>query len=97
VTYDDPVEIECRWEDRDQVILDNHGEEILSRAVVFVTQQLDYNGRLFLGTLADLDSDQGSDPASVEEAHIIKRFEKVPGVSSTTVFLYCAYLTPWLA
>lgn len=97
ISYDAPVEIKCRWQDRKQVMMDDNGEKMISRALVFTTQELDYNGLLYLGTLSSLDSTQEADPSTIETgACIIKRFEKIPALSSTTVFLYRAFLTPWL-
>lgn len=95
-TYDDPVEIKCRWEDKQQVIVDDNGEQLLSRSVVWGNMDFQYNGMLFLGTLADLDSSEEEDPRSIEGICIIKRFEKTPYLGSTTIFLRKAYLTPWL-
>ena len=112
VTYDDPVEILCRWEDKMQILGAVTGGEITgfsetSRAIVYLTQDVDQDGLLYLGTLASLDafldSSSGSyiDPRSIEgtgynRAHIIKRFEKTPAFGSTTEFLRKAFLSPWL-
>lgn len=95
-TYDAPVEVKCRWQDRKQVIMEDNGEKMLSRALAFVEQELDYNGLLYLGTLADLDSTQEADPSTITDICIIKRFEKIPALASKSVFLYRAFLTPWL-
>ena len=53
-TYSDPVEIPCRWEDTLEVIKDKRGEEIICKAKVLVTQDLEEGGILCLGTLEDL-------------------------------------------
>ena len=53
-TYSDPVEIPCRWEDTLEVIKDKRGEEIICKAKVLVTQDLEEGGMLCLGTLEDL-------------------------------------------
>ena len=53
-TYSDPVEIPCRWEDTLEVIKDERGEEIICKAKVLVTQDLEEGGMLYLGTLEDL-------------------------------------------
>ena len=96
-TWGDPVEIDCRWEETMQVMLDKDGEEITSRAAVYVTQDLEENGVLYLGTLDDLDSDQEADPLSNNAAYTIKRFAKTPVLGSTTQFRRVAFLTPALS
>jgi hypothetical protein len=100
-TFDDPVEIACRWEDKDQVVGTQVGGEVtggvlLSRSIVFVTQDLDEEGYLYLGSLDDLSVEQQANPKLVETAYIIKRFEKTPALGSTTEFLRKAFLTPYL-
>jgi hypothetical protein len=88
-TYDNPVEIDCRWEDRKDLITDNDGNQIVSRARVFVTQDLNEQGWLYLGDLDDLDSA----PTPKESgAYQIKRFDRVPAAKSTTEFVRIAYL-----
>jgi hypothetical protein len=90
-TWDNPVEISCRWEDTIQVITDSNGEEIVSRAVVYLDQDVDENGVLFLGSLTDLDSTQEADPMTADSAYRIRRFDKVPNIKGTD-FLRKAYL-----
>jgi len=106
-TFDAPVELSpsdnngVRWEDKKQILgligEDGHGERLLSRAVVYVLQDVDNNGLLYLGELADLNSVQKADPMTLEDICIIKRVEKTPLLGSTTEFLRKAYLTPWLS
>ena len=90
--YDDPIEISCRWDGSTQRITNNEGEEIVSRAEVLVTQDLDDNGMLYLGTLDDLDSSQQNDPASVPGAHRIQKIDKNPLFRSASEFVRVAYL-----
>jgi len=78
-TWEEPEEIECRWEDSTKVILTAKGEEETSHAEVQVKQDVDENGMLFLGSLDDLDSDQIDDPVGAG-AHRILRFDKVPTI-----------------
>ena len=99
-TFDDPVEIKCRWENQVEKIswqgASKLGEEIVSRAQVFTTQDVDELGWLFLGDLDDLDdlvdSSGEADPMAVEGAYEIKRFDKTPAMRSTTEFSRVAYL-----
>jgi len=52
-----PVEIMCRWDDKHQIIPTGQiGENLLSRAIVTVLQEVTEQGYLFLGSFDDLDS-----------------------------------------
>ena len=104
--FDDPVEIACRWEGKIQVVKDDDakGGEIECVAIVYLLQDVDEEGYLFLGTLDDLealeDSSENSsggwyNPTVVENAYKIKQFEKIPALGSTTQFVRRAYLTEW--
>ena len=103
-TFDDPVEISCRWEDMHQIVTDAKGNELTSRALVFVLQDVDEEGYLYLGTLESLYDDYAGDssaggvnnPKIIEGAYIIKRFQKTPDLKGTG-FLRKAYLTPSLS
>ena len=53
-TFALPVEIQCRWQDGVETIKDSNGREIVSRATIFVLQDLDEEGYLWLGRLSDL-------------------------------------------
>lgn len=100
--YDDPIEIRCRWEDKTQEFAadDDIGTKYVSRSIVYTSQVLSVDGKLFLGNLAELsdhlDSSGGTyiDPINVEEAYLIKRTEKIPILGSSTKFLYKVFLTP---
>lgn len=96
-TYDLPVEIKCRWQDKVQVMGKMDGVDVISRALVFVSQDVKENGLLWLGTLNDLDSTMEADPITIDHICIIKRFEKSPAMGSTTEFVRRAFLTPWLS
>lgn len=107
VSYADPIQISCRWEDKQQIIGTITGNQIvgfqnMSRAIVYVDRDLDVDGFLMLGTLDDLTDSSGDssgeyyDPHQIATAYIIKRFEKTPALHSTTEFLRVAFLTPWL-
>jgi hypothetical protein len=102
-TFANPIEVDCRWEDKEQFLGSQVGGEVtggllLSRSIVFVKQDMDEEGYLYFGTLDDLDLDSNDyiDPKEVDKAYIIKRFEKTPAFGSTTEFLRKAFLTPFL-
>lgn len=94
-----PVEIACRWSDKKEVVSDGKGNQILCRAVVHLLQDVDEEGYLYLGTLADLydiagESSTGGidNPKDFEAAQEIRRFEKTPALDDPTVFNRVAYV-----
>ena len=102
-TFNNPVELNCRWEDIEQVVTDTKGNEITSRSLVFLEQDVDIEGYLFRGTLEDMydltgESSSGGDdnPKLVAGAYIIKRYQKTPSLDGTG-YLRKAYLTPSLS
>jgi hypothetical protein len=102
--FADPIELNCRWENISQVVTDNKGAEISSRALVFITQDIEEEGMLYHGTLEELydshatDSSAGEvdNPMTIDGAFIIKRFQKTPSLDGLS-FLRKAYLTPSLS
>ncbi len=81
-TYDDPVEISCRWEDVGMV---NDGAQSVTqeiRSEVQVAQDVDREGMMKLGTLVDLDSDQYNDPVAAG-ADMIVRVDAIPTIKGT--------------
>jgi len=96
-TYDDPVEIPCRWEGKEQVIRawDGKGDVGEYIGVVFVNQDLINDGCLRLGTLDDLDSEDFEKPLSNDLTYRIKQFERISMLHSTTTFIRKAFLTQW--
>lgn len=76
-TFDDPVEISCRWEQTHKLFIDPLGEERLSESEVFVGQDVGLGGYLYLGGLDDLDSTIIS-PQDVSGSKKIQQFDKLP-------------------
>jgi len=102
-TFDAPVEIDCRWEEMKQIVSDKKGNSLSSRALVYLTQDVDEEGYMFLGTLEQVydltgeSSGGGSDdPTEVTGAFIIKRFQKIPSLDGSN-YVRVAYLTPSLS
>jgi hypothetical protein len=97
-TYDDPVEILCRWEDTNEVNLGWFssgfpGNILLSKSNVMVLQDVDLQGYLYLGTLSDIDSSYDtSKPITIPGAYLIHRFDKIPMVRKTDEFVRIAWL-----
>ena len=93
MTYDDPVDIACRWEDRQQLIRDAQGKEWISRAQILVTQDVLLQGCLYLGSLDDFESgDDVSDPKVINGAYEILSIDKTPLFRSTSKFVRTVYL-----
>lgn len=81
MVYDDPVEVSCFWIDQQETLVDNDGKEWVTHATVFVLQDMDEQGVLYLGSLSGLTDSQKSDPvANLDKAREIKRFLKTPSL-----------------
>lgn len=80
-TFDDPIEVSVRWEDRQELFINASGQEETSKAVVHLAQDVDLGGYLYLGTLADLSSAEEGDPfASGVASYEIRGFRKIPDI-----------------
>lgn len=101
-TYDAPVEIDCRWEDKEEVDIGwfstgHPGNILLSKAAVMVTQDLELNGYLWRGTLDEL-NDSGSgydditDPKLITGAFAIHRIDRIPMVFKDDEFVRTVWL-----
>lgn len=85
ITFDSPISISVRWEEKAELFTDQSGNKILSNAIVFVSQDLSVGGYLYLGTSSELS------PSSVKESFRIRGFSKIPTVKGTD-YLRIAYL-----
>ncbi len=85
-SFTTPVEIKCLWSDKKQLMVDDNGKETFSKAVVYVLQDLDEQGMLFLGVLKDLTTAQKADPAKVKNAYEIRQFLKIPSLTNIRRF-----------
>lgn len=86
-TFDVPVEIKCRWTDKVRITTDSNGLQLQAKGNLLVTQDLDYEGWVMLGTLEDLPDLESADPLKVSGAYKIVAIDKVPMIKSTTVFV----------
>jgi len=98
-TYDTPVEIDCRWENKTEMDIGwlstgFPGNIRLSKAPVLVTEDLDLNGVLWRGTLDTLNDiyDDISNPKIISEAYAIHRVDKIPMVFKTDEFVRTVWL-----
>lgn len=92
ISFDDPSEITCRWEDKVERIEDPDGNEIVADAVVYYTSKLELGEYLFLGFLEEMDSASQPDDSDVsgDSKRIVKR-SFVPSVNASET-LYKYYL-----
>lgn len=84
-TFSAPATLECRWEERAEKIQTNEGVEKVSKARVFLAQDVDHHGYLALGVHA------GTDPRQVPAASRIQQFAKIPSLDGLS-FERKAYL-----
>lgn len=88
-TYDDPVEVTCRWEDTQKLFVTPQGSTETCASIVYVDRDVEVGGVLLLGSL---DSDiNESDPKANEGASEIRQFSKIPNIRNTEL-LRVAYL-----
>jgi hypothetical protein len=92
ITYDDPVEISVRWENKTKLITTADGQEYTCLAEVIINQDVDVNGYLYLGTLDDLTVSEQADPKTADSAYRIRRFDKIPMIKKTDEFVRKVYL-----
>lgn len=51
--FGDPVAVKVRWQDKAELFRDTQAREVVSSAIVYVSQEVEVGGRLGLGTLTD--------------------------------------------
>jgi hypothetical protein len=75
-TFAAPQLVYVRWEDRTDLIIQSEGEEIPSKAVVYVQCSMSLGGYLALG-----DQTSVSDPTTLSAAYIVKSYQDSRGIS----------------
>lgn len=90
-TYDDPVQLYGRWEELNEVIMGTNGKEMISQARVFLSQDVDEEGAMWLGLLTDLDSAPSPTDSAVAALHIIAT-SRLPELGSATMDVFKVYL-----
>ena len=80
-TWAEPVEIVCRWEDVAEEYIDAEGDRQLSSAKVYVGEDVEVGGVLFLGEITDIES--GGDPKDNDGAWEIRKFAQLPNLKNT--------------
>jgi hypothetical protein len=74
--YATPVEIDCRWHDKNTELILADGTQTVSRSLVFVDRDVVLGGVLWLGELADVA--YADDPKANDGAWEIIKFDKIP-------------------
>lgn len=95
-TFDDPVEIKCRWENKEQIVSKADEKAVIFRSIIFVLQDVDTDGLIWRGSLDDLTDTQEADPRNISDIMIIKRFEKTPAIRAQNSYLRKAFLSPYM-
>lgn len=88
-TFGTPIELKVRWDDVTEAYFNKMGESRSSESQVFVGQDVEEGGVLWLGRLTEV-----TDPAkpfAQKKAFQIQKFEKVPTLRATQ-FLRVAWL-----
>lgn len=74
VVYGTPRQIQVRWEDKAEKVVGPEGQDITSRSIVYVQEDLEY-GFLYLGTSV------ASNPTTVAGAYPIRTLIKIPNLT----------------
>lgn len=84
-----PTQIHVRWEEKSEVMMDDEGHEFVSRAEILVTE--DYSMKDYIA-LGEVDSNTASNPKEYTGAYMVRSFQKIPMIFSTSIFVRKVYL-----
>jgi len=87
-SFDDPVEIKCRWEDKADEFRNSEGQMEASTATVYVDRIMKNGDKLKRG---ELDSETPDDPSDDLLAFEIQAFEQFPNFRCREI-MYVAHL-----
>lgn len=73
-TFENPKVINVRWEERQDEFLDAKGDKRISRAIVFISEELTLGGYLMLGDHSDLG------PTALDDSWQIKKLTVIPDI-----------------
>lgn len=76
--YAAPVKLKGRWEDRQDLFLDDRGEERKAEGVVYVDRDVETEGYLFLG------KSSATDPTTVAGAREVRQYRKLRSLTGRT-------------
>jgi len=73
-TFSLPSPLPCRWEEKAEEFVDASGQTKVSRAIVYLSDDVEVGGYLFLGDVSTVD------PTSLDGAYNIQRYSKMPDI-----------------
>jgi hypothetical protein len=73
-TFDPPVNLKGRWEEKAERFIGQSGEDLVSQAVVYLEGDVDTNGYLYLGISTE------TNPTIINGAFKINAFNKIPDI-----------------
>lgn len=88
LSFNEPVEIKCRWDDGNQDLRTPQGQSIMFNSVVYVDREMKIGDMLMKG---ELESGTDNDPHKEPEAKSIQRFNINPNLRNTEN-IYTAFL-----
>jgi len=96
-TFDAPIEIDCRWEDKQELKEDYNGNKFSSQSTVLVNQDIERRSYLANNTLVGLQAiatEKGYDinnPRDFPDVFIVRQFEETPMVFANDDFVRVAF------
>ncbi len=78
-TWAAPSVVKGRWEEQNQLIIDSDGNEVVSRAMVFLVSNVAEGDYLMLREFTSGETD----PTQIEEADRVLAFKKTPDLRGT--------------
>jgi len=81
-SFDTGTEVSVRWEQKQELFIDEKANELRSHAVVYTETDMTTGEYLYLGTLADLSSAEEGDPLSILGAYEIRATEKITNLAA---------------
>jgi hypothetical protein len=82
--YDDPVEIQARWEERQELFVNQKGEQVVSNGFCYPTNaDVEVGGLILQGTLASLSTAEKRDPLTIDGVWEIQSWGKLPDLEAS--------------
>lgn len=86
-TFATPIEVSCFWREETNLIKNDDGRESISKAAIYINQDLEEKGMVFHGALSDLTTAQKNDPRTITNAYEIMMVRKLPSLHLYNQFL----------
>lgn len=79
-TWPSPVAIKCRWDAVEGEVVGPRTQDVQYQSTIYVDQEVEIDGYLFLGTLSDVGTD---DPTEIAGARRIVGYSESPNFRAT--------------